>query len=247
MQKGDELNLKNFEFNKNKAIKLTKKIDPNLSTEENQKLQAIIDKCNTLYIGNFKKSPTTIIIYNKRRQKASVKKAFSVLKTRIETRSNPKNAFAEEVLDSTIKEHLKQGKKGFQELAKSNVSYSNEFYAKIFQDYSSEISAGLRNLMYLNNVVNGFTLNPNVRDKKLLTAWYVDNIITPLLVLVEKSLIENHVFMDEVLTLYKQKTTAKVGDKIITINEPLVVNGEPCLDEEQRFLKTFGLYTTHRI
>lgn len=115
-----------------------------------------------------------------------------------------------------------------------SVKYSTYFYLKMFLNYDNEIGQGLRNILFLNSLVNGFTLSPNVRDKKLLTAWYVNNFITPVMALVEKFLLKNPVFTTRALRPDYDKEIAVYRDQIITIREPEFETGELGKHEKTR-------------
>lgn len=198
----------------------------------------IESKTNSIYIGNFKKSPVTIYIYNKQKQSSSVKKSFSVLKSRVEPRIYPKNQDEpEESSENPIFNppvyNPETGKKQYQKLAQFSVNYPKEFYIRLFQDYHGKISQGLRNIFFLNSFLNGFTISPTAKNKKELTPWYVDNFVTPVLVLVEKFLLENPEFSNRALKSGFNKDMFLWRGKYVSIREPKVYNGVPKIAEEE--------------
>lgn len=80
--------------------------------------------------------------------------------------------------------------------------------------------------------MHGFTLSPSAKGKKELTPWYVDNIITPALVIVEKYLLENPNFFVDILKGYKEKELYQGEGKWASLREPEVDKwGEPLLKQ----------------
>lgn len=131
-------------------------------------------------------------------------------------------------------EEIRAKQKIKQKIALAEVNFPKDFYLKIFENYNSDESLALRNLYYLRSVLNGFTLNPTVKSKELLTAWYVDTIVTPMLPCIQKYLLENPKVFNKVLQPGYDKETLVIDGQLICIEEPLVVNGEPVINEQQR-------------
>ena len=71
---------------------------------------------------------------------------------------------------------------------KPKLLFDTEVYAEIFQDYNSEKSLGIRSLMVMAQLLHSFTLVKSPKAKSVLQSWYVDNMIFPLLFVVQKTL-----------------------------------------------------------
>lgn len=112
-------------------------------------------------------------------------------------------------------------KKGYQKIAQGNINYFIGIYTKIFENYESNESCLIRNIIFLNTFINGFTLTPNTRNKKELTPWYVDNFVTPVCALIEKALLENPNFTIRALPLNYQKPVILYENDVIALDEPL--------------------------
>jgi len=68
--------------------------------------------------------------------------------------------------------------------------------------------------MYMNMMLNSFTLNQNSKDKTQVTNWYLENYILPAFTHVEKVLLENAEFQAGVLKTEKRKELGYVDGKI---------------------------------
>lgn len=146
----------------------------------------------TIYVGNFKKSTTSIVLYDKSSQEAKKKKRYAPFKNRIEVRAYPKD---EEALEKNYTEN--SGKKQKQKISNVSTNLSLNVISSIFRDYRSEKSIGIRNLIWLHSVLNGFTLSKTAKRKEELTPLFVDQYLMPILAITKKMLLENKYWLFE--------------------------------------------------
>lgn len=220
---------------KPKAIRLTQNKVEKLSNSGE------LDKAGSLYIGNIQKSNLIIHVYDKKKQTEKKKKSFAALATRIEPRVYPKSfepeteqpkivtieKQSEEVIPNTKQKH-------YQKIAEyEGINYSFDFYNDIMSDYSSDLSHFLRNIMYLNSMLNGFTINPNTKEKQMLTPWYLDTYIMPIFAIVESLLLEHPEFATRALPVDYSGEVLRREGALLAIREPKIVNGALAANEEE--------------
>lgn len=155
----------------------------NLSIGRNSQAKKYItpqgwDNITSLYIGNYKRSDIICLIYNKKKERQTRKKDMIFgAATRLELRHF--NADKPVSITSTFMDKLTR---------KPKLLFDTEVYAEIFQDYNSEKSLGIRSLMVMAQLLHSFTLVKSPKAKSVLQSWYVENMIFPLLFVVQKTL-----------------------------------------------------------
>lgn len=173
----------------------------NLSLADKQRI-------SSLYIGNYKRSHVNVHIYTKDDQYFAKKNKFSLAKSRIEIReynkSRPKTIF-----DS------------YRNIA-PEMPHDLAFYKAIFEDYNSDASIGLRSLLFLDAILNNFTLISNSKTKTRLTAYYYDALLAGHDFFCSKYVFQNQEFQKKFTQninklekiLIKQEKTLKKAAKI---------------------------------
>lgn len=182
-----------------------------------------------------------VYIYQKQKQTQSVKKSFAALKTRVETRVYPKDIKTDtenpEIAPNlNLQENIVLEKNSKQKLFQKfpenlGSGYSIDYYKSIMKDYNSPLSQYLRNLMYLNTLLNGFSLSPNTKEKNALTPWFLDTFVMPIWILVQNTLLEHPEFLIRALPSDYKGEVLRMHDRVYAIRTPKISNGGPTMSE----------------
>jgi hypothetical protein len=136
-------------------------------------------KIKTIYIGDYKKSEVVIVIYDKESEQLARKGVQSNFSTRVECRfyiQDKKYSF--EPLEK-IKKYKEQA------FLSTNKTFCAETVCLILNNYFSDTSIGLRSLVFLQGFTSNFTLSKTTKAKTELSPWYIDCLVTPMMIPVE--------------------------------------------------------------